>query len=118
MTTDIAVKVKVEHTFNKDAIESLLVGAFEGGSNYWIRWVKPVQEGVDFYDAPFGYGVRVRADDETHSRLLNMTAIEKGLQLMADTQPRHMADLLNQNDDATTSDVFLQLCLFGYLVYG
>ena len=42
MTTDIAVKVKVEHTFNKDAIESLLVGAFEGGSNYWIRWVKPV----------------------------------------------------------------------------
>jgi hypothetical protein len=37
---------------------------------------------------------------------------------MADKYPRHIADILSENDDATTGDVFLQLCLFGDVVYG
>jgi hypothetical protein len=40
------------------------------------------------------------------------------LALMAEKEPRHFGDFMGENDDATTSDVFLQLCLFGEVVYG
>lgn len=117
MKTAVTVPVKVTHTFDRERIECLLISAFEGGSNYWIKWAQPVQGG-DIYDAAFDYGVRIRADGEPHSRLLNLTAMAKGLQDMADHWPNHMADILNGNDDATTADIFLQVCLFGEVVYG
>lgn len=117
MATTTAVTVKVTHTFDRERIECLLISAFEGGSNYWIKWAQAVQGG-DIYDAAFDYGVRIRADGEPHSRLLNLAAMHKGLQDMADHHPRHMADFISGNDDATTGDVFLQLCLFGEVIYG
>jgi hypothetical protein len=49
---------------------------------------------------------------------LDLEAIDRGLQLMADKYPRHFADFVGENEDASTGDVFLQLCLFGELVYG
>lgn len=113
----LSVTVRVTHTIDKDTLECLLISAFEGGSNYWIAWAQSVQGG-DIYAAAFDYGVRVRADDEKHSRLLNMVAMEKGMQLMADQYPRHMEDVIGKHDDATTADVWLQLCLFGEVVYG
>lgn len=117
MNTTATVTVKVTHTFDRERIECLLISALEGGSNYWIKWAQPVQGG-DIYDGAFDYGVRIRADGEPHSRLLNMTAMQKGLQDLADQHPDHMADLISGNDDATTADVWLQLCLFGEVVFG
>ena len=32
--------------------------------------------------------------------------------------PRHLADFMSESDDASTGDVFLQLCIFGSVVYG
>ena len=49
---------------------------------------------------------------------LDLNAIKKGLQIMAEKYPRHMGDFLNENDDADTGDVFLQCCLFGEAIYG
>ena len=117
MDATVSVTVRAYHTIDKDRLENLLISAFEGGSNYWVKWVKAV-EGGDIYAAAFEAGVRVRADGEAHARLLNLTAMQNGMQDMADAHPRHMADILSGNDDATTGDVFLQLCLFGELVYG
>jgi hypothetical protein len=37
---------------------------------------------------------------------------------MAREYGRHFSDMIAENDDATTADVFLQCCLFGELVYG
>jgi hypothetical protein len=37
---------------------------------------------------------------------------------MRDQYPRHYADLVEENDDAITGDVFLQLAVFGELIYG
>ncbi len=42
----------------------------------------------------------------------------KGLQVMATKAPRHFSDFVNEGDDATTSDVFLQMICFGEIVYG
>lgn len=49
---------------------------------------------------------------------LDLEAVGRGLALLATAQPSHFADFLAENDDATTGDVFLQLCLFGEVVFG
>ena len=117
MSTTTSVTIQVKHTIDRQRLEDLLVTAFEGGSNYWIKWARSV-DGGDLYQAAFAHGIRVKADDEEHTRLLNLTAMEKGLQVMADKFPHHLGDILAEEDDATTGDVFLQLCLFGDVIYG
>lgn len=49
---------------------------------------------------------------------LDLNAIARGLDALAQHYPRHFADLINENGDALTADVLLQCCLFGKLVYG
>jgi hypothetical protein len=49
---------------------------------------------------------------------LNLRSIKKGLEVFASKYPRHFADFVSENDDASTGDVFLQCCLFGELVFG
>ena len=120
-------------------IAELLCAGFEGGCGYWCRIMdcvppaRPVAvldpEG-DVYmytDFPLTGGkVIVRLDDgssgDTDEKyeplVLNGAAIKKGLQLMPEKAPHHWANFLNENEDALTGDVFIQLCLLGEIVYG
>ena len=112
--------VTIQRELDDQRIEDLLVGAFEGGSNYWIKSVHRVTERhPDIYRAAVaGDGVHVRADGEPKCRPLTRGHIQQGLRLMAEKHPSHMGAVLDGNDDASTADVFLQLCLFGEVVYG
>lgn len=130
----IEVKTSVEYSRATD----LIVGAFEGGSRYWINGIdwgglktrhkeSPWKEkdlmctysevmswccihGTDFW-------VQVEDDDrELHN--ITPARIERGVQTMADSFPRHFNDMMRENDDATTSDVLLQCILFNDIVYG
>ncbi len=116
-------------------IAELLVGAMEGGSLDWCTALgrqKPINpqpvldEGetnptiyphVD-YPLQEGGALTLKADEDPKVYVLNLESIQKGCQVMADSYPKHWADFLMENDDATTSDTFLQCCLFGKLVYG
>ena len=49
---------------------------------------------------------------------LDLDALARGAKVMQEKHPQHFLDVLNENDDATTGDVFLQCCLFGELLYG
>ena len=60
----------------------------------------------------------IKAVDDPNAYRLDLDAIERGLQAMAEKFPKHFADILGENDDAITSDVLLQCCLFGYVIYG
>lgn len=44
--------------------------------------------------------------------------VRKGLELMRDQYPRHWADLVEENDDLITGDVWLQLTVFQEVIYG
>lgn len=44
--------------------------------------------------------------------------VEKGLKLMRDQYPRDWADLVEEEDDLNTGDIFLQLAVFGEVIYG
>ena len=49
---------------------------------------------------------------------ITLADVEKGLKLMQEQYPRHYADLAEEEDDAITGDVWLQLAVFGELIYG
>jgi hypothetical protein len=52
------------------------------------------------------------------SMTIGMADLQRGLKAMADNAPRHLADLVNENDDAVTHDVFMQMVVFGEIIYG
>ena len=154
-----------------------LVGAFEGGSNYWY-WVDEVnipdgmtrsrkkpgwndivaaenkvrqadrsylpygeraEEDLDFlkehnvyeyiHQIPF-LGGSLKITERTGREMmdppeigielgiLDYDAIQRGLQLFADRGGRHWDDWRQENGDAITADVMLQLMLMGEIVYG
>ncbi len=130
----IVVKTSMEFSRATD----LMVGAFEGGSNYWIKsidWgglqgkhsISPWkhQKLGETYSAVMSwccihgkdFWVEVEDDDrERHN--ITPANIERGVQTMADSFPRHFNDMVKENDDATTSDVLLQCILFNDVVFG
>jgi len=131
MTTERPLTVTANIT--KQRISDLLCCAFEGGSNYWYqitKFIKPPK--LEFrsddktifrhLDYPLNKGGALMIgddDDPKHNPTrLDLDAIQNGLQLMADKYPSHYADFIMENEDASTGDVFLQLCLFGDVIYG
>ena len=113
--------------------KDLLCSAFEGGSNYWY-FIEKVEyprgkKRADFeyphLEVPFLEGGRIiiRAEDHSNKNhpkghwTLDQAAIARGWKLMIEEHPRHYADAM-EDGDATTGDVFLQLCLFGEVIFG
>ena len=110
----------------------LLVGAWEGGSNYWIESVEigglPEKKTIvssDYFPSfqlvPFlGGHLKVQLDEECDNEVyeLNLEKIKQAIVLMRNHYNGHYCDWVEQNDDAATSDVFLQLCLFNEIIFG
>lgn len=143
---DKSKKVKIECTMLVDVerMRDMLTCAFEGGSNYWytVNEDKTVlAEGLKYEDfqeggkctdpdnyahpleiIPFTKGCSLFIEDKNEpdepGKRLDRAALKTGLQIMADTYPRHFADMQQQNDDACTGDVYLQCCLFGEVIFG
>jgi hypothetical protein len=123
-------------------VRNLLCTAFEGGACCWLvikrRYFAPGITCEDFredgkFQTPGDYFhpdeliptvdycgliVGTNDDDDEKEYDLNVSALRDGLQRMADKQPRHWQDFIEENEDAGTGDVFLQLCLFNEVVYG
>ena len=120
------VKVKID----SQRLEDLLCCALEGGSNYWYtiaRYNYPPGETGEtstfeylHLELPFKGGSVIIEDqfDDFPEKELDMDAIEQGLQLLERLYPGLFADFMQENEDATTGDTFLQLCLYGEVIYG
>jgi hypothetical protein len=117
---------EVSSTLEVRRLWDLLTGAFEGGSNYWIGRVEVVGDrptGTYFIqDVPFlGGELRVvleNPEDVEGDHILTKDQMIAGFQLMQRKYPLHAFDVIRENDDAVTADVFLQMTLFGEIVYG
>jgi len=117
-------------------VADMLCCAFEGGSDYWaeikeqrkpeefvFRYMADVlgDKPTSYTDYPLNRGGFLMVGDiegDMPDALLDMGTIRLGLQLMADKYPNHWHDFINDNEDATTSDVFLQCCLYGEVIFG
>jgi len=126
----IAIEVTTKQTVTEERVQDLLCCALEGGSNYWYTIVeKCYPEGqtkeslgivYPHLELPFKGGCLVISDGDpgTDNQTLDLAAIKRGLQLLADKYPKHWSDFMQENEDADTGDVFLQLALFGEVIFG
>ena len=130
------IEIKTKTEIRYDQISNLITCALEGGSNYWYMieekiepihwdWFKSPSFETNHYigDYPLNEGGALTISCDTVIKgksifILNLTSIEKGLKLMAKNHPQHWNDFISENEDATTGDVFLQLCLFGEIIFG
>jgi hypothetical protein len=89
------------------------------------KWAKALMHGkglmvYDTYDEEVDWD---EMDDisqfpQSAKHHITLDDVRKGLELMRDNYPRHWADLVEEQDDLITGDVFLQLATFGELIYG
>lgn len=77
-------------------------------------WVKSVGIDGDIFED----GTIVLTTRENGDKTLDLDAIGNAMFLFYEKEPRHFADWIAGRDDATTGDVFIQLCVFGEVVYG
>ncbi len=123
--------VKIELSVSHQALSDLLCNAIEGGSNYWCQAItrlgKPqTQTNTPIYlyrhEYPFheGCALLVIPSEETPQKecIVDLATITKAIQIMADKHKDHFLNFLNDNADAETGDVFLQLCCFGEVLFG
>jgi len=102
-----------------DQLDSILVGAFEGGSNYWITKVevkKDDYKGKKYSSECVAAGGELyiyTADDS--KCLLTKHSLIHGLQMYLDeSKHKNWPD----GGDAQTDDLILQYALFEEIVYG
>lgn len=123
----IFATVTVPYDITQERVGDLLGGALEGGSNYWINIVSRFnclnksQGGPTYlHEVPFvsGGAIKIFCDNPEPgpvriTRYLDADALRRGLNTMAQKFPKQFQDFLESKDDAETSDIFLQCCIFG-----
>lgn len=102
-------------------LNDVLHNAFGGGSNYWIDDIK--RSNVSFSSAEILTSDKefliIQENDRSEGKhKVAKNDVILAAQLMALQYPWHFKDLLNETDDATTSDVLLQLATFKTIIYG
>ena len=142
MTTQTEEKVRIEFDVPLKKVRDLLVTAFEGGSNYWMRYsnckypehlknevVRSIDDLENYY--PLSVMCVTTPDcsidihefndvgeiTDTHKGV-NMQTIKKGLSAYATKCPQGFSDFINGDTDITTADTLLQIALFGEVIYG
>jgi hypothetical protein len=130
--SDAPPRVVITATVDWEKIVNAIIGAFEGGSTYWLREADYTYspEGVEgnplYAETQFwakGGQMTLKYDDPDDQerraeKIVSLIEIKQGLRSMAEKAPRHFGDLVSENDDATTHDVFIQHVLFGDIIYG
>ncbi len=119
---EVFCEVRVEISVAQ--VESLLVSALEGGSNYWYRIENSkLPKGCQYWhEVAFGtVGLSISdhmANDKPRRGRVTPETMKKGLELMAREYSQAWSAVINDDADASTGDIFLQLCLFGEVIYG
>ena len=101
-----------------DHLDSILVGCFEGGSNYWIDKVavkKDDYKGKKYASECVAAGGELYIYSEGSKYILTKHSLIHGLQMYLDeSKHKNWPD----GGDSMTDDVILQYALFEEVVYG
>ncbi len=123
-------------------IQDLLCSALEGGSNYWYQ-ISGHDMPHDLSYADFRKGgkftnpaeywhpdeifpvtpgcaslIKAPGDYDKFGVWVNLAAFEHAMELLAEKFPKQAALVIDDEDDAETGDIFLQLAVFGEVIYG
>lgn len=116
---------KVTHTINSQQVYDLLVTGFEGGANYWYDDLEPLKKTSTrelhcdrFYEDLLTHGFSLVDKNTGEKHEVKTDDLVLALDRMMRLHPNHFYDILNENTDADTGDVFLQLAVFNEVIYG
>jgi hypothetical protein len=138
------MKISIEVDVPARRIADMMVSAIEGNDMVasWcdainldetiFQGIKGFREGTSlWYDTELLFSESYRhnlkftvtevvdeATGETKDHIVTGDDVAKGLVVMARSFSRHFGDLMNEEDDNTTSDVFLQCVVFKDVIYG
>lgn len=133
----IMVTTTVEVPFER--VTDCLTGAIEGGSGYWCNQFMAASDDkstrlyqsmrnsdkVWYDEAAYWQGggkaelaFDKPTDDHSGKAAIGLEQLVKGLNVMARVAPGQFGHLINENDDASTHDVYLQCVLFGEIIFG
>lgn len=131
-----SIEIKTSVIQPVQRLADLVCNCIEGGGiSSWLgRFVLEEGDEVPKGEIWYAYGpiynprlkVRVEYDDPdkgddgdfTASKIVTFEDFRTGLRLFADNHRRHFNDWVEENDDAITADVFMQLVILGEVVYG
>ena len=135
-------KITVE--VSDEQIEDLLCSAFEGASGYWARCKEgkePTEKCDYLFQWPLHGGSFIVVDIEEMLESdfdddgvekakigdkgvyeVTRESLTRGLEVMASLKKgeggHHFRNMLQNDTDSETGDVFLQCCIFGKVIYG
>ena len=127
------MKITVPVDIPQERLHDLIVTSVEhsgyGSFNYSDARKPPhdVADELDTYEYPLHEGGSITFNDkyeeedgaeELEDFILDLPAIQRGLEIMAHAYPRHFQDIVSESGDVITADVFLQCALLGEIVYG
>jgi len=121
--------IQVTKTVTAQQVADLMVGAIEGGSTSWCSEyniiktpAEVVPNGVVVYSHPeFWAGdfiIDFTDGEDNKTYRITPGKLQTGMELMANKEPKHFQDWIDENYDADTSDVFLQILCFEDVIYG
>lgn len=128
------VSITTEHVFSIEEINDLIVGALEGGINYWCgsARIKKMpdksffgvaiedQDKVELASDVVGYGgtlILRDVEDPTEKWELNIEKMLNGIKMHCTNTNRSPKELIDDYD-VDDCDCIIQYALFGELVYG
>lgn len=120
-------------TTYKQRLLDLFITAYEGGSSYWARlsiiFSEETQQKFNaglspsehIFNRMFNDNKEFRVWDAENGDLLGTISkanLKEGYRLLKAEHESHYADILNENWDATTADIFMQLSVMQEIVFG
>jgi hypothetical protein len=130
------MEISIKKTIKKQILENVIIGALEGGSNYWycigdidktnfrkgISMAENIAEQL-YTNTEFKlpiYDIESAEDPEEMDFLGDVTnaSVVKAFELMADKYPEFLERILDESGDADDDDVFFQLATMGEVIYG
>ncbi len=131
------MRISINIELTREVLEDIFVTALEGGSNYWYliggKAIKKVREVVPdrsiplsqaLFSAVYDHNVDVDIhdievdEDEEAVGTISMTTMNERIQKCAtDDNSWAILNEINENGDATSSDVIFQYIVLGEVVY-
>ncbi len=119
------IDATVTHTLTTGMLADLMVTAIEGGCGYWAHEIEVV-DGTDLYEPPYYADPHfycspfklALTDCEGDVHSINADTLAKGWRLLNELYPRRALAVVDETYDAEDADVFLQLAVYGEIVYG
>lgn len=127
------MKITIEQEITLDNIESIIVTALEGGSNYWY-WLdtsdfkedlsspgEPLTVRISkalFTNPSFRMPVYDREDQEEVLGIVSQKSVKEGLEIAAKDYPDRFRAIIDEEYDADDADVIFQLCVMKEVVFG